>query len=146
MCDCRRCSLVLAAGLFCTLGAGCSLQRTVVNWKVQELDPSFIVPGETTFFDVLRTLGPPTGKPSRRYLRYTASDRRTSTFQFKLLFLRLPFRWSDEQQVREIQVEFDAQGVVSAVYESEMSTVRPPLEGEEMRPAYHITAREAPAG
>lgn len=135
-------ALVLVTGLFCCTAAGCTLQRTVMNWKARELDPSFIVVGQTTYYEVLTRLGPPTGRPSRRYLRYTASDRRTSAFQFRVLFLRLPFRWSDQQRTKELQVEFDDKGFASGVYESEMSTVRPPLQGEEVRPAHYITARE----
>lgn len=121
---------------------GCSFQRTVRNDGVRDLDPSFIEVGKTTWLEVFQELGPPTGLPSLRYLKYTATDRRTSLFRLRLLFLVLPFRWSDQQRVEELLVEFDSGGVVSGVYKSWMNTVRPPLQGEESRLPYIISAIE----
>ena len=105
----------------------------------------FIEIGQTTFLEVLRELGPPTSRPSRRHLKYTATDRRTCGFRLRVMFLLLPFKWSDEQRAEELQVEFDPDGVVSGVYKSWMNSVRPPLQGEEIRPPYIISAREDPA-
>jgi hypothetical protein len=141
----RKRGAAVVACLLLVAGSGCTLQRTVTNWRVRDLDPSFIEVGRTTFLEVLRELGPPTSRPSRRHLKYAAIDERTCRFRLRALFLMLPFRVSDKQRVEELQVEFSPDGVVTGVYKSWMDVVRPPLQGEEIRPPYIISALEEPA-
>lgn len=58
-----RCRL-LALGLLAAFVAGCTCSRVRINEGIEQLDSAWIIPGQTTFEEVITRLGlpPPAGK------------------------------------------------------------------------------------
>jgi len=128
--------LILVASL-----SACAFDRTQVNEQYLGMDTSSIEVGKTTWREVIRELGPPsptvsTENPleyvSLRHLKYSSTDRRSTSFLFGYLLI-MNFDWSDQQPVEELIVEFDDNGVVSGVWRTYNDTIRPPLQGEGSR-------------
>ncbi len=124
-----------------TLLVGCTFERQLVNDQFRDLDVSFIKVGKTTVYDVLDRIGPPSpvnditdnaSLVSSRHLRYVCFETRTTRFLFAL-GLVLPFQWTDSQQIEEIFIELDQQGIVSGVSRTTRETVRPPFQSSSGR-------------
>jgi len=129
-------TVVLLAGL-----PACSWNRTVANPEYRNINPSFIKVGQTTQREVIRKLGPP-GLPkdekklveffSARHVKYVTYEDRCTVFSITF-FVFLPFTWCDMQNVSELLVEFDEQGVATGVYRTTRHTIRTPLDDEDDR-------------
>ncbi len=123
--------------------AGCTFHRTVVNEHVRTLDPSALEIGETTWHEAMRELGPPVSantpqkllraELNQRSLRYLAAESRAVRLGLPLIYLRLPFRWSDSQNTYELLLEFDEDRRLTGVYETERETIWPPFASEPQR-------------
>lgn len=127
-------------GVLLATSVGCAFERMVVNEGVRNLDPSSIVVGETDHLGVIRELGlPPSDFPeeigtrgvARDYLRYGVFESRCFRIGFDAMLLITPFRWCSRFRSYELGVEFDEQGVVSGVYETQREGVWPPFGGED---------------
>lgn len=121
------------------LAEGCVFHKTVRNHYVQDLDPSWIVVGVTTWEDVLDRWGPPMPRtsealirelPTVRYFRYSLTETHAFTITFPPVYVLLPWSWADEQRTREVVVEFDEAGVVSDAYVRTDDPIWRPFESE----------------
>ena len=72
---------------------------------------------------------------AKDYLRYGTYESRCFRIGFEQLFLITPFRWCARNRTYEIGVEFDEQGVVSALYETRSGSNWPPFQGVDKRGA-----------
>lgn len=131
----------LLALLVLALAPGCAFRRDLTNPQFRALDTSAVKVGQSTWVDVLATLGPPTPAnaeaigqeaASLRLFRYPCTEVRTTSFTFPL-YLILPFSWTDDALVADTVIEFDAQGVVSAIHQSGQVGIWRPFSGEEDR-------------
>ena len=134
---------LLELGLILLVASACSFHRVRINEHVLELDVSKIVPDQSDRQDVLLSLGlPPPEIPvemgtrtgSGDYLRWGAFDSRCFTIGFDRTLLITPFRWCSQRRVREIGIEFDANGVVMRVTDSRMQNFWPPFQDEDSVP------------
>ena len=114
---------------------GCTFHRVKSNRAFRDVDPGGVVVGQSTWRDVLQTLGPPSGSTTERIregftgvttFRYACADERHTRFLLAAI-LFLPFQWSDQQTGYELVVEFDGDGVVSDMYAVEEDSVWRPL-------------------
>ena len=133
--------ILLATIVLLAVLPACSWKRTVTNPEYRNINPSFIKVGQTTQRDVIRKLGPP-GLPnemkkpgeffSARHVKYVTFESRCTRFDIRF-FLFVPFLWCDQQNVSELLVEFDEQGVATGVYRTTGHTIRTPLDDEDDR-------------
>lgn len=121
--------------------SACTFSKIQVNKSLKDMDVSSIEVGETTWREVLRTLGPPapTGdqenplkNASARHLKYVFFESKYTAFLFGYIAI-LRFDWTDDQSVRELLVEFDEDGVVSGIFRTTNDTIWRPLQGEGSR-------------
>ena len=138
----RTVSRFAAAGLLAAAAlaaGGCTFQRTVVNPYFRDLDPTWIVPGETTWEDILDRWGPPTpptdqaltsALPTLRYFRYPVTASTQFAFMLPPSYLILPWVWRDEQRTRDLFIEFDEEGRAADVYVRTEDVIWRPFEGE----------------
>ena len=125
--------LALVALVAAVLTPGCGFHRTKINERVRDIDVSNIVPGETTWQEVLLDIGAPsaiealdfitTGGLSRRNLNYTYAEHKRVSFVFLPLWLIFPSVWQDNQHHRRILVELsgDQDEVLSVTVTSRKS-------------------------
>lgn len=109
---------VLSA-LAAALLAGCSVNRTVVNGHVREIDTAWIVPGETTRDDVIRRIGmPPTvkhmGGVRKDSFRWVTVDTRGKKLEAGYI-LTPTFEFSNDCFAHDLLITFDREGVVTLV-------------------------------
>lgn len=101
--------------------AGCRIARTSANDAVARLDTAWIVPGETTFREVVKRLGlpPPVGKAddvpayiSADSLHYIALDTRSYRLDFGYI-VTPTFEYTRTRLSHDILIRFDAEGRVT---------------------------------
>lgn len=133
----------IAAAAAALLLAGCAFSKTTVNEGWQDLDPSGLAVGRSTFLDVLDRLGPPAlaseekyarELPNLRAFRYPVAASRAVYFT-PGYWISLPCVWTDDQRPCELLVEFDDGGVVSRITARKEGTIWRPLQGESSRAA-----------
>ena len=140
--------VLLAVGL-----GACSWHRLESNAAFRTLEPDTLVIGESTWRDVLDTLGPPSGSntdtissglSSMATFRWSCANERR--FQMILAaILYLPFTWGDEQAGYELVAEFDRRGVLSDLYAVTTDSVwRPFSEAAPRDVQFHGVRQEAP--
>ena len=120
------CSIAFRALVFAALAslvAGCTFSRVRINEGIESLDSAWIVPGQTTFDEVIARLGlpPPAGKVddvalylSDEILHWVSTD----TFIAKLevgYFVTPLFERSRTVAAHDLMICFDDRRVVSRV-------------------------------
>jgi len=134
----RRARLCLTSVLALSLGA-CAFERTVVNERNRDLDPSGIVAGRSDVGDVVAQLGillPDVPEEigtrvlSANYLNYRVFDERCFRIGFERVLLVTPYRWCYADHTYELAVELDDAGIVTAVYETRRGMIWPPFQSE----------------
>jgi outer membrane protein assembly factor BamE (lipoprotein component of BamABCDE complex) len=133
--------ILLATVISIPMLPACSWNRTVANPEYRNINPSFIKVGQTTQREVIRKLGPPGLSDemnnlgdyfSARHVKYVTLESRCTKFEIPF-FIFVPFVWCDKQNVSELLVEFDEQGVATGVYRTTRHTIRTPLDDEDDR-------------
>ena len=115
-----RCRL-LALGLLAAFVAGCTCSRVRINEGIEQLDSAWIIPGQTTFEEVITRLGlpPPAGKVddvalylSDDLLHWVSTD--TFTAKLELGYILTPlFERSRTVVAHDLMICFDDRRVVS---------------------------------
>ncbi|RKY19643.1 MAG: hypothetical protein DRQ55_10145 [Planctomycetota bacterium] len=131
---------LLALAAFCL--PGCLFHRTRSNEHVLDLDTASIRVGQTTWSEVLDTLGPPAVANqnedigtylSERHLLYRVTDSRDLTLIIPPVAV-LPFmRWADTEEYHELLITFDEDGVVDGVFVEEVGSIWELTQDEEDR-------------
>ena len=131
---------------------GCGWHRTIVNEDVMKLDAEWIEIGQTTWMEVLEKIGPPqdtansqqilNARLNQHVLKYVCYDVK-ETFLLLAYYVSLPFHWTDQQQKRELVIEFDSDGKVIGVYDSHATSIWLPVSNEDDRPPPTMTIRGA---
>ncbi|MGN0886326.1 MAG: hypothetical protein ACI4RT_04930 [Candidatus Spyradenecus sp.] len=113
-----RCLVLTALAAW---GAGCTCSRVRINEGIEQLDSAWIIPGQTTFEEVITRLGlpPPAGKVddvalylSDDLLHWVSTD--TFTAKLELGYLLTPlFERSRTVVAHDLMICFDERRVVS---------------------------------
>lgn len=114
---------LLAVTLLAALAAGCTCSRVRINAGIESLDSAWIVPGQTTFEEVIARLGlpPPAGKVddvalylSDDLLHWVSTDTFTAKLEFGYFFTPL-FERSRTVVAHDLMICFDERRVVSRI-------------------------------
>ena len=119
----RRLSAVLLLVGLLPLSGGCTLERVRVNRHLEAADTSWIVPGQTTFGEVIDRLGfpPPVERADDApawitpdALRYVSQDSFTARLQIGYI-LEPIFERTSVHAADDLQMFFDSNGIVSRI-------------------------------
>ena len=131
-----RIGAVAAAAL---MVAACAFEKRVSNERVRDYNPSGIVAGRSTIFDVIERFGVPlpdlpeeagTLLVGRNYLNYRVYEERCFRIGFTEALLITPFRWCYADYPYELAVEVDDALMVTGVYETRRDMIWRPFENE----------------